>query len=68
MSDSDTDVEAYEQQFDEDWEEWDGDEEENDATKSLFSDTVLPNPEAAFEYDGTHYGFDIRQYRIEVGT
>jgi hypothetical protein len=53
-------------QQDEEWEEWDGDEAEDDATRSLFCDTVLPSPEAAFEYDATQYGFDIRQFRIEV--
>lgn len=52
-------------QQDEEWEEWDGDEEEDDATRSLFCDVVLPSPEAAFEYDATHYGFDIRQFKIE---
>ncbi|KAF6259626.1 S-adenosyl-L-methionine-dependent methyltransferase [Scenedesmus sp. NREL 46B-D3] len=52
-------------QQDEEWEEWDGDDEEEDATRSLFCDVVLPTPEAAFAYDATHYGFDIRQFRIE---
>ncbi|WIA42932.1 hypothetical protein OEZ86_008845 [Tetradesmus obliquus] len=52
-------------QQDDEWEEWDGDEEEDDATRSLFCDVVLPSPEAAFEYDATHYGFDIRQFKIE---
>lgn len=55
-------------QQDEEWEEWDGDEEEDDAARSLFCDVVLPSPEAAFEYDATHYGFDIRQFKIEVGV
>lgn len=67
MSDSDTDDDVYGEQADEAWEEWDGaEDEEDDAAKSLFSDTVLPNPEAAFDYDAQHFGFDIRQYRIEV--
>lgn len=66
MSDSETDNDMYEEQADEEWDEWDGDEEEDDATKSLFSDTVLPNPEAAFAYDGQNHGFDMRQYKYEV--
>jgi protein arginine N-methyltransferase 3 len=29
-------------------------------TKSLFSDRIFPNPEAALEYDTKEHGFDIK--------
>eukprot|EP00775_Hariotina_reticulata_P002332 gene2332-2640_t len=64
MEDSESDIEISEQ-ADGEWQDWDNDDEENDATKSLFSDAVLPSPEAAFEHDGRHHSFDIRQFKIE---
>jgi hypothetical protein len=65
MEDSESDVELNEE-ADGEWEEWDDDDEESDATRSLFSDAVLPSPEAAFEHDARHHNFDIRQFKIEV--
>lgn len=54
-------------QLEEEWDEWTGeDEEESDVTKSLFSNAMLPTPEAALEHDAATHGFDVRQYKIEV--
>ena len=47
------------------WDEWEEDEEEQQA-QSLFSDALLPTPEAALEHDATHHGFDLREYRQQV--
>eukprot|EP00877_Chromochloris_zofingiensis_P002928 jgi/Chrzof1/12636/Cz07g01290.t1 len=53
-------------QLEEEWDEWTGeDEEESDVTKSLFSNAMLPTPEAALEHDAATHGFDVRQYKIE---
>ncbi|KXZ55523.1 hypothetical protein GPECTOR_2g1072 [Gonium pectorale] len=49
----------------EDWDEWQGDDTDEDATKSLFGQERLPNPEAAMEHDASKYGFDIRQFAIQ---
>jgi hypothetical protein len=50
-----------------DWDEWEDDGgEDEDATRSLFSDTVLPSPEACFAHDAERHGFDIRQFRATV--
>lgn len=72
MSDSDSDSEQLTglQQHDEDWEDWAGGDDEGgdeDVTRSLFDDSLLPSPEAAFDHDAAQHGFDLRQYRIEVG-
>lgn len=46
------------------WEEWDEDEtEEDEPTKSLFSDNILPSPTAALKYDAVTHNFDFRQFR-----
>ena len=48
---------------DDDWETDSGDEiEEEQATKCLFSEDVLPSVTAALEHDATHFGFDFAQY------
>ncbi|CAL8467117.1 g6653 [Coccomyxa elongata] len=48
---------------DDDWETDSGDEvEEEQATKCLFSEDVLPSATAALEHDATHFGFDFAQY------
>lgn len=48
---------------DDDWETDSGDEvEEDQATKCLFSEDVLPSVTAALEHDATHFGFDFAQY------
>ncbi|KIZ03788.1 hypothetical protein MNEG_4177, partial [Monoraphidium neglectum] len=47
------------------WDEWDDDPGEDDATRSLFSDAVLPSPEACFAHDAERHGFDIRQFRAQ---
>lgn len=49
-----------------DWDEWQDDPEEEDNTRSLFSDTVLPSPEACFAYDAEKHSFDIRVFRAQV--
>jgi len=71
MSDSDSESEQLTglQQHDEDWEDWAGGDEggDEDVTRSLFDDSLLPSPEAAFDHDAAQHGFDLRQYRIEVG-
>lgn len=49
-----------------DWSDW-GDDVDEEATQSLFSDTVLTSAKHALEYDAREYGFDLRQFRAEVG-
>ena len=69
MSNSDVDTsseEFLEEQRDEDWDDWDEDGDEEDHTKSLFTDAVLPSPAAALEHDAKNSSFDIRQYAIAV--
>lgn len=53
----------------EDWDEWQGDagDVDEDETKSLFGPERLPHPEAAMEHDTVKYGFDLRQFAIQVG-
>ena len=48
------------------WDEWEDDPDEDDATKSLFSDAVLPSPEAALQHDADVHGFDLRAFRTQV--
>lgn len=45
------------------WDEWQDDSAEEDNTRSLFSDTLLPSPEACFAHDAEKHGFDIRKFR-----
>lgn len=48
-----------------DWSEWgDGDDEE--ATKSLFSEDVLPSAQQAIAHDAREHGFDLRHFRSQV--
>ena len=51
-----------------DWDEWEDDEgeEEEQPARSLFSDVLLPTPEAAIEHDAVTHGFDLREYRAQV--
>jgi len=49
-----------------DWDDWHDDDDAEDATRSLFSDTVLPSPEACFAHDAEKHGFDIRDFRVQV--
>ncbi len=59
-------ADAHEEE-EESWEDWQaGEGEDEDATKSLFDDTVLPSVEAALEYDARTYGFDLLRLRSEV--
>ena len=51
-----------------DWQGWSDDPEEDDTTRSLFSDVLLPSPEACFEHDALQHGFDIRAFRAQVKT
>lgn len=48
-----------------DWSEW-GDADEEDATKSLFSDDVLPSAHQAIIHDAREHGFDLRHFRSQV--
>jgi hypothetical protein len=49
------------------WDDWTDEEGVNeDATRSLFDDTVHPSVEAAIQYDSKTHGFDITQYRKKV--
>lgn len=49
-----------------DWGEW-SEPDESDATRSLFSDALLPSPEAALAHDVAHHGFDLVAMRAAVG-
>lgn len=71
MSDSDGDeavAEAQREDGDEAWDDWEGGEGEEDEepTKSLFDDQVLPSAEAALQHDVVQHGFDLRQYAMQV--
>ena len=48
-----------------DWSEW-GDGDDDEATKSLFSDEILPSAEQAIAYDASEHGFDLRHFRSQV--
>ncbi len=59
-------ADAHEEE-EESWEDWQaGEGEDEDATKSLFDNTVLPSVEAALEYDARTHGFDLPRLRSEV--
>ncbi len=59
-------ADAHEEE-EEAWEDWQaGEGEDEDATQSLFDDTVLPFVEAALEYDARTHGFDLPRLRSEV--
>jgi hypothetical protein len=47
------------------WEDWEDDE--RGPVKSLFADATFPAVEDALAYDAAHHGFDLRQYRKQVG-
>ena len=48
-----------------DWSEW-GDGDDDEATKSLFSDEILPSAQQALAYDAREHGFDLRHFRSQV--
>ena len=48
-----------------DWSEW-GDDNDDEATKSLFSDTILPSAQQAIAFDAREHKFDVRQFRTQV--
>lgn len=48
-----------------DWSEW-GDGEDDEATKSLFSDHICPSAQQALVYDARQHGFDLRHFRSQV--
>lgn len=48
-----------------DWSEW-GDDDDEEATKSLFSDTILPTAQQALAHDAREHGFDLRRFRSQV--
>jgi hypothetical protein len=70
MSDAETESYSEEQadQNDEaEWDEWnESDGADEEATRSLFDDAVLPSVEAAIDHDAKAHGFDIREYRKRV--
>ncbi|KAL3139655.1 hypothetical protein ABBQ38_003972 [Trebouxia sp. C0009 RCD-2024] len=47
-----------------DWSEW-GDDDDEEATKSLFSDTILPTAQQALAHDAREHGFDLRRFRSQ---
>ena len=49
-----------------DWSEW-GDGDDDEATKSLFSDQICPSAQQALFYDAREHGFDLRHFRSQVG-
>lgn len=59
-------AEAASDEDERDWSEW-GDADEEDATKSLFSDDVLPSAQQAIIHDAREHGFDLRHFRSQVG-
>ena len=48
-----------------DWSEW-GDGDDDEATKSLFSDTTLPSAQQALAHDAREHGFDLRRFKSQV--
>lgn len=48
-----------------DWSEW-GDGDADEATKSLFSDNILPSAQQALDHDAREHGFDLRHFRSQV--
>lgn len=48
-----------------DWSEW-GDGDDDEATKSLFSDIILPSAQQALAHDASEHGFDLRRFRSQV--
>eukprot|EP00192_Tetraselmis_astigmatica_P003868 CAMPEP_0117670264 /NCGR_PEP_ID=MMETSP0804-20121206/12640_1 /TAXON_ID=1074897 /ORGANISM="Tetraselmis astigmatica, Strain CCMP880" /LENGTH=572 /DNA_ID=CAMNT_0005478511 /DNA_START=129 /DNA_END=1844 /DNA_ORIENTATION=+ len=54
-------------QLADDWDDWEDEEEggmdmDEQACKSLFSDTAFPSPEEAFNFDSQKHGFDLRDF------
>lgn len=47
-----------------DWSEW-GDDDGDEPTKSLFSETVLPSAQQAIAFDAREHNFDVRQFRSQ---
>jgi hypothetical protein len=66
MSDSDSATEQSVQDIDHEWEEWDGEDDEEDVTCSLFDGTLLPSPAAALTHDAKVHGFDFAAYVKQV--
>ncbi len=56
---------SSEEEDERDWSDW-GDDDNEEATKSLFSDAVLPSARHAIEHDAREYGFDLRRFRAQV--
>ena len=48
-----------------DWSEW-GDADDEQATKSLFSDNVLPSAQEAISFDARQYNFNISHFKSQV--
>uniref|UniRef100_A0A061SNI7 type I protein arginine methyltransferase n=1 Tax=Tetraselmis sp. GSL018 TaxID=582737 RepID=A0A061SNI7_9CHLO len=44
------------------WEDWQGEDKEEQSCRSLFEARAFPTPEQAFEFDEEKYGFDLRKY------
>ena len=48
-----------------DWSDW-GEDDDDAATKSLFSADILPSAQQAIAYDAREHGFDLRSFRCQV--
>lgn len=49
-----------------DWADWHSQDDDGEATCSLFDGAVLPSPDAALDYDASNHSFDLRQFRLQV--
>jgi hypothetical protein len=69
LSDSDSEEPERGPANEAEWDEWNASEGGDDeATRSLFDDTVLPSVEAAIDHDAKAHGFDVREYRKRVSA
>ena len=57
--------EAVSDEDERDWSEW-GDGDDDEATKSLFSDNILPSAQQAIAHDAREHGFDLRHFKSQV--
>ena len=57
---------SSEEEDERDWSDW-GDDVDEDLTKSLFSSTILSSAKQAIEHDASEHGFDLRNFRAQVG-
>ncbi len=57
---------SSEEEDERDWSDW-GDDVDEDLTKSLFSSAILSSAKQAIEHDASEHGFDLRNFRAQVG-